>query len=34
VSGDRVSSLLGRVLRTIETRGGGNVQSTRSAEAG
>ena len=34
VSGDRVASLLGRVLRTIETRGGGNVQSTRPAEAG
>ena len=34
VSGDRIASLLGRVLRTIETRGGGNVQSTRSAEAG
>ncbi len=29
VSGDRIASLLGRVLRTIETRGGGNVQSTK-----
>ena len=34
VSGDRIASLLGRVLRTIETRGGGHVESTRSAEAG
>jgi ribose transport system permease protein len=34
VSGDRIASLLGRVLRTIETRGGGNVESTKSAEAG
>jgi ribose transport system permease protein len=35
VSGDRVASLLGRVLRMIEARGGGNRTSTQSpAEAG
>ena len=35
VSGDRVASLLGRVLRMIETRSGGNRKSTRTrAKAG